>query len=182
VKQLDPTGLLFLVIVHGVRWADETPIRWIPDAMRILEHRGSDIDWQRLIGFASARRLTHRLGLGLDYLVRYFAAPVPPTELAQLRARQVSLLERMEKRVLLAENVPTDPSLLQTQWLRLVEYLRYADSRAPWAFANGFTHYLRYRMDLTGRRELPPLLLRAIGKRVSRRRGATTRSPDIRAS
>ena len=34
---LDPTDMLFHVIVHGVTWNPEPPIRWIADAMTIIQ-------------------------------------------------------------------------------------------------------------------------------------------------
>jgi hypothetical protein len=169
VRQLDPTNLLFLVIVHGVRWNDETPIRWIPDALTILRRRGADVDWERMVAFAAAHRLTHRLGLGLAYLAGTFSAPVPREILVRLRARRVSLVERVERTVLLADNYRLRRSVLATQWVSFVEYCRYADARGPLAFISGFSHYLRFRMKLGGRREILPLIVRGLGRRIAHR-------------
>ncbi len=177
VRQLDPTSLLFLVIVHGVRWNEQTPVRWIPDAMMILQRRGADIDWDRLVTFAQARRLTHRLGLGLDYLVRTLAAPVPADALDRLRSSRMSRLEWVEQSALLADNRRLERSVLGQQWLRFVDYLRYADTSGPFAFANGFTHYLRYRMGLTGRRQMVPMLLRRARRELAGRRQPRPGSP-----
>lgn len=169
VRQLDPTGLLLLVVVHGMRWNDETPIRWIPDALTILRRRGADVDWERMVAFAAAHRLTHRLGLGLAYLAGTFSAPVPREILARLRARRVSLVERVERTVLLADNYRLRRSVLATQWVSFVEYCRYADTRGPLAFISGFSHYLRFRMKLGGRREILPLIVRGVGRRIAHR-------------
>jgi hypothetical protein len=160
VQQLDPTSLLFLVLVHGVRWNEQTPVRWIPDAMMILRCRGAAIDWDRLVAFAQARRLTHRLGLGLEYLVRTLDAPVPSAVVQRLRTGRISRLERIEQSTLLSDNRRLEQSVIGTQWLRFVDYLRYADTSGPIAFLNGFTHYLRYRMALTGRRQMFSLAFR----------------------
>ena len=169
VRQLDPTNLLFLVIVHGVRWNDETPIRWIPDALTILRRRGTDVDWERIFAIAVAHRLTHRLGLGLGYLAGTFSAPVPQEILARLRARRVSFVERVERTVLLADNYRLRRSVLATQWVSFVEYCRYADTRGPLAFISGFSHYLRFRMKLGGRREILPRIVRGVGRRIAHR-------------
>jgi hypothetical protein len=169
VRQLDPTALLLLLIVHGVRWNDDTPIRWIPDAMMVLRRRGAEVDWDRMVDLAGAHRVAHRLGLGLSYLAHRFAAPVPPEILGRLAARPLSSLERIERTVLLRDNLPLRHSVVGNQWLHLVEYLRYADTRNPFAFANGFSHYLRWRMKLRGRRDMLPLAIRGLGRWITRR-------------
>ncbi len=174
VRQLDPTGLLLVVIVHGLRWNHETPIRWIPDALTILRRRGADIDWDRLLRMATSHRLTHRVGLGLAYLADAFDAPVPRDVVARLRSLELSLVERIERTVLLADNRRLERSALGTQWVSFVEYCRYADTRGPVAFATGFSHYLRYRMGLGGRRELLPRLVRGVRCRVAQRLSVST--------
>ncbi len=73
----DPTALLFHTIVHGVRWNEEPPIRWIPDALAILRKRGSEVDWGKLLAFADSQRLTYRLSLGLTYLAEHFGVELP---------------------------------------------------------------------------------------------------------
>ncbi|MGH7582276.1 MAG: nucleotidyltransferase family protein [Gemmatimonadales bacterium] len=168
VRQLDPTFLLFLVIVHGVRWAEETPVRWIPDAIRILQRRGNDVDWDEMFRFAEQRRLTHRVSLGLDYLARRFAAAIPADALIRFRHQPPSWMERIERTALLADAGRLERSALGTQWLWMVEYLRFAHTRNPLAFANGYTHYLRYRLDLTTRRQLSGVILRGLRRRIGR--------------
>ena len=75
--QQAPTALLFHTIVHGVRWNEEPPIRWIPDALAILRKRGSEVDWGKLLAFADSQRLTYRLSLGLTYLAEHFGVELP---------------------------------------------------------------------------------------------------------
>ena len=177
-RQLDPTDLLLVVVVHGMRWNYETPIRWIPDALTILRRRGADVDWERLVAFAAAHRLTHRLGLGLAYLARTFAAPVPREILARLLARRRSFLERVEQTALLVDNRRLEQSALGTHWLWFVEYCRFADIRGPLAFADGYTRFLRCRMGLRGRREILLILGRGVRRRISRRSASITPRGD----
>jgi len=173
VRQLDPTHLLLHVVVHGVRWNPETPIRWIPDALVILRTRAS-LDWNRLVAFAVTHRLTCRLALGLSYLSEAFDAPIPSDVLSRLQAANISLLERIENTVLLRDYGRLERSPIGNQWIAFVEYCRFADTRGPFAFANGFSHFLRYRWHLNGRRDILPTILRGVRRRLARN-GASSR-------
>ena len=165
VRQPDPTSLLLQVIVHGVRSNEETPIRWIPDALTILRTRSGAIDWHRLLDFAGTYRLTYRLALGLRYLAETFQAPIPAFVLPAL-GRRPSLLERVENTVMLADSVRFSRSALGTHWVSFTEYCRYARRGGPLAFLNGYTEYLRFRLNLDGRRELVPFLVRSLGRKL----------------
>jgi hypothetical protein len=168
VQQLEPTALLFVVIVHGVCWNSETPIRWIADATMILR-RGAEIDWAHLTNLGITLHLAERLRLGLHYLVAHFDAPVPASALQALDARAPSWIERAERHAILRNADQLEGSALGTQWLRFVDFCRYADTRNPLAFVTGYTHFLRFKLQLGGRRELLPLVARGIGRRLARR-------------
>jgi hypothetical protein len=165
VRQPDPTAMLLTVIMHGVRWNEETPIRWIPDALTILRTRGPAIQWQRLVSTARKYRLSSRLGRGLAYLVETFEAPVPADVLEQLLRRR-SLLELVENTVLLSDGWWYARSVLGTQWVAFTEYCRLAPSGGALAFLNGYSHFLRYRMGLDGRSEIVPFILRGVVRRL----------------
>lgn len=167
VRQLDPTSLFFLVIVHGVRWSDVTPVRWIPDAMAILERRAAAIDWDRLIGLATAHRLNHRMALGIEYLLRHDAAPIPASVPVRLRAQRISWIERAEHTAVITEDARVGRTLLANQWMWIVEYLRCADGWNPLRLIYGYSHYLRYRLGLTARRQLFPFAARRIWRRLT---------------
>lgn len=171
VRQPDPTHALFLVVVHGVRWNMETPVRWIPDAITIMRTRGNDIDWSRLQQLAATHRVTFRLALGLTYLAETLGAPVPRAVLRRLREADQSLLERFENSVVLQDDGTLNPSLLRNQLACLAEYSRAAQTHNPVSFAVGYTHFLRYRFGLSGRRELLPRILRGVRRRVIRDNG-----------
>jgi hypothetical protein len=175
VSQPDATHHLFLLIVHGVRWNEEPPVRWIVDVVALLRARGHEVDWERLPELAAAYRVSVRVGLGLAYLAGTFRVPVPPGVLERLGATRVSILERFENRVLLARDEFHTPSPLRNQWIWLAEYGRRAEARGPLEFALGYTHFLRYAMGLNGRRELVPRLVRGLGRRI---RGAAREAPS----
>ena len=97
------TALLFSIVVHGMRCNPASPVRWVADAARILQHDAEPIDWDDLIAFATCQRLTNRLGLGLDYLRRRFGLPIPKAVPGALLGRRQSTIERLESSLYLAE-------------------------------------------------------------------------------
>lgn len=176
LRQLDPTTLLLHIVSHGVRWNRETPIRWIPDASVVLRQRGAAIDWDRLVALARTARATHRTGLGLSYLAANFDAAVPARVLEALRATPLTLLERIDRTVVFRSDTPYEGSAMMQQWATFAEYCRCAHAGNPFEFAVGYSHYLRYRWNLGGRREIPSRVWRGIRRRLRglspERRGA----------
>jgi len=166
VRQPDPTHALFLTVVHGVRWNVETPVRWIPDALTILRSRGSDVGWDRLHHLAVTYRVVRRLRLGLSYLAQSFGAPIPVSAQARLRSMRTSLFERFECSVVLADDGTLNPSAFRNQMSCLAEYARHSPARNPLSFAWGYTHYLRYRLGLSGRRELLSRIVQGVRRRA----------------
>lgn len=92
-----PDDLLLHVVAHGVLSNALSPIRWIPDAVTILDKHGSEFDWPQLTRFASRHWLGWRLARGLRYVRTLASVDVPETVL-RYRPR---LAEKVEHRVLL---------------------------------------------------------------------------------
>lgn len=72
----------------------DAPLRWIADAMELIELEGDHIEWDVLLQRAWRPGLTLGLLAGLEFLAREFDAPIPPYVLADLRRRPVTLRER----------------------------------------------------------------------------------------
>ena len=89
---LSPTHHLLHAVVHGVRGG--AMLRWIPDALVILQRAGGDIDWDRLVESAGRQRCTLMLREGLDYVVDEFDAPVPPAARRRLARAPVDRRQR----------------------------------------------------------------------------------------
>jgi len=174
VRQLGPTTLLLHTVLHGVRWNDETPIRWIPDALTILRARGDAVDWTRLVETGRRLAVTHRLGLGLDYLAREFDAAVPGRVLHALRTTTPSLVERLERTVILRDTSDVKSRATGNQWSIVVDLARLVDPVAhPLHFAASYPHYLRFRAGLGGRRDILPMVARGVARRLGARHART---------
>jgi hypothetical protein len=164
-RQLDPTNMLLHTIIHGVRSNPEPPVRWIPDALIIIHGEPADIDWDRMLAFARSQKLIYRLGLGLKYLAYRHHAPIPGDVLKSLPARP-SVLERTENTVALGQREHLYRNVFLKQWVIFAEYCRVARGLGPVDFVVGFSHYLRYRWGLRGRREIVSMIASGLARRL----------------
>jgi hypothetical protein len=168
-RQLCPTDMLLHIVVHGIRWNPEPPIRWIPDAVIILRTAGKDIDWHRLVTSARAMKLTHRLHLGLRYLADRGFVDMPRETLDALRGSPTTMVERIENTVALHDRDAMYEHLLLKNWVIFADYCRRDSENGPIGFLIGLSHYLRYRLDMKGRSEILPALVKGMARRIARR-------------
>jgi hypothetical protein len=164
-RQLDATNMLLHVIIHGIRWNRAPAIRWIADALAVLDHAQGRIDWPGLVAFARAQCLTHRLGLGLEYLARRYRAAVPDWVLRELAAAGISLTERIENSVILRDYERMFAHPFGKFWSFFAEYCRVAHGRAD--FVPGFARYLRLRVGAEGHGRFAAVLLRGAWRSVA---------------
>lgn len=88
------TEMLIISVANGFSRAPASPLRWIADALLVLQTDADAIQWETLVQRARRPGLTLGLTAGLEFLAREFGAPVPPTVLAELRRLPVSWQER----------------------------------------------------------------------------------------
>ncbi len=111
---LNPTDQLLHVCVHGARWNETPPFRWVADAIMILNKSGNEIDWSRLALQAEKCRLILPLLNTLLYLRDIFKAPMPPEIIGTLQRVQVPYVERMEYKII--ANPPTKWTAILDLW------------------------------------------------------------------
>ena len=93
---LNPTDQLLHACLDGILWDPVPPIRWVADAMIILQTSKSDIDWNRLTGLIQERRLILHLRDTLNYLRDRLNYPIPLSVLQSVQNMPVSRTEHME--------------------------------------------------------------------------------------
>jgi hypothetical protein len=156
---LDPTDMLFHVILHGIMWNPEPPIRWIADAMTIIQSSERQIDWLRIIRHAKKYMACLRIKEGLNYLYDNFQAPVPKKIMDSFNNIPISYLERFEYQRLMTNGEYYSSTLLGKFPTYLIRYLRLTrDDRFLSALA-GFPKYLQYRMNKKNIRHLLSYIL-----------------------
>ena len=157
---LAPTDQLYHVCAHASN--SNTPhVRWLADALTLM--RAHDIDWERLVGHARARRMVPALAETLGVLVRDLDAPVPPAVLATLAATRVSFLDRVEH----AHNVAVRPYTLAAVLVRLWCWHRRGAPDPQWAWTT-FPRFLRRYYGVADGRKLATVALRRATARLRR--------------
>ena len=123
---LNSADQLFHVCVHGVRWNYVPPLRWVADAMMIL-NTSPKIDWNRLIVQARKRHLILPLRDALLYLRDLLHAPLPSGVLQTIQNMPVSNIEFGRECV--SSSGPSEPE--RTGWLGILpEFWSYYSRRA----------------------------------------------------
>jgi hypothetical protein len=103
---LNPTDQLLHVCIHGARWNVTPPIRWIADAITVLNNPSAVIDWDRLILQAEKLRLILPLRDTLNYLKMQFDVPIDEGFLHSLNTSVILQIERIEHRVTMSPLTP----------------------------------------------------------------------------
>ena len=146
------------VCVHGARWAPESGIRWVADAMLVVEAGG--IDWRRLVDQAVTHRFVVRMRDTLGFLQTAMAAPIPVAVMADLGGRPQVKFERVERWILSREH----PLLgeLPRDWCH---HLRSLDGSLLPAVLT-FPKYLQHAWGLRALRDVPRGALSRIVRRL----------------
>ncbi len=92
---LTHTDNLLHAIVHGIRKNPEPPIRWIADSMMMINSKDIQINWTRLLTYASKFRVFLQVKEALLYLKDHFDANIPAQVLQQMEEYKPSYVERV---------------------------------------------------------------------------------------
>jgi len=139
------TDNLFHTIVHGLRYNAEPPIRWVADAVKILNFKDDPIDWDRLLHHTKKFRVTLQMKAAMAYLVTYFKAPVPERFLTDLQNTKVIFADRVVFRHAKKFGDKIPETFYEKLYTIYADYLRQSDKTSLWDQHIGFIKYMRYR-------------------------------------
>lgn len=140
-RALNPTDQLLHACVHGAAWNYVPPLRWIADAMVILNASHSEVEWARLIAQAEKRRLILPLRRALTYLRDSFGVAIPAHVLMEMGKVRVSDVERKLYNAVTAK--PTWLGGLPVRWYRHLFDLEVTGETNPAQKLIGFLRYLQ---------------------------------------
>ena len=148
-RALCPSDQLLHACVHGAAWNPLPPIRWVADALTVLDGASDVIDWERLVAQARARRATVALSGELAYLSERFGAAVPASVVEELSLTRARLHERIGHRA--AQSPPGPVTTLGVVWDR---YRRLRDLDTPFPRPLGFLNYAKQTWGFEQSRQL----------------------------
>jgi hypothetical protein len=169
-RRLDATDQLMHTCVHGRKWDDPPPLRWIADAMAILHADGASIAWDRLISNLEYRHLVLPGLEALEYLRDHFEAHVPEVVVRRLRESRTTRVDRFIYRM---ETAPYRRlSTAEVFGILYADLMRIGSSRRGMHRVTAFArrtralwrHYPTWQLPF----RLPVRLLVRVGRRVGR--------------
>jgi hypothetical protein len=164
-RRLSPTGLLLHLLLGGGHPERELPGLWIADALVVIRRAAEQPDWSHMVGFAVANRLAVRLERKLQILSSY-GAPVPEPTVRALREARTNLPESIDAMVLSSKG-GRQKRIALWRCDVLADYLR-SDRRAGLLNrTSDFSHFVRHRWGLRGRRELLHVLARNFRRKIA---------------
>lgn len=92
---VSPTYQLLHTCWHGARWNEVPPIRWIADAMAILNKSEREIEWDLIVEKAQRHRISLPLRDSLSLLKSLLDAPVPDRVITSLELIPASRMDRI---------------------------------------------------------------------------------------
>ncbi len=145
LQTLCDTHHLYHTFLHGLNFNELSPIRWIADAMMILQK--SSIDWKLLVENAQAHQQNLSVLVGLCFLMQHFEAEIPFHVLKQL---ENNVDWSVESRELIVKNKPIE-TLMDRYWIHRVHYNR-IKNQIPIQLS--FVKYLQLKAGFTSNKEL----------------------------
>jgi hypothetical protein len=142
----NPTDMLFHTIIHGVAWNPIPPIRWIADAITLINSDDFTIDWQRLINMAQKHYFSLRLKKGLQYLHDIFYPNIPPNVIKTIINLPVSYLEKIEYRFMIRDRENENSSPLAALCCHLCRFRRLNSRKFIFPIIT-FSRSLQWRMN-----------------------------------
>jgi len=112
---LNPTHQLLHTCLHGGRYNEFHPMRWIGDALYILRKDGDKIDWDELIELGRFHHMLLVLRSALDLLANELRAPVPAVAREKMRHIRPTRMETIRYR-LITERTDGWSGLARRDW------------------------------------------------------------------
>ena len=94
-----PEDLLLHVLVHGSGNDSGASLRWIADAVTIIDQRGGSLDWNLLVQQARRRHVGPAVRETIAYLDAAGFATIPPATLAAVRSITTTRRDRLVHRL-----------------------------------------------------------------------------------
>jgi hypothetical protein len=171
---LCPSDQLLHVCLHAMEWQSVSPLRWVSDAMIILQAaENSDdpnlqINWQRLEKFAASHRVHLPLYDGLKFLREKMEAPIPNETLSALKRMKSTRAERLEYSA--SMRPPHSFGPLLKLWLRYRSFLRWEQKAGPMAALLGFPRYLQHTWELESVAQVPAAAIKKSRRQLRQQR------------
>jgi hypothetical protein len=162
---LNHTDQLLHVLVHGAERNMVAGLRWVADAVMIMNEAQSQIDWQRLIRRAKELSLILSVKNNLNYLRRLVGLFVPEEIIREIEEIQISKTERLAYKAKICNT-----GIMGGLPASFYRYLIYAKLEKGGGFLKNFAAYVEFSKSYWCKEHFWQLLVIAISKTIKRLR------------
>jgi hypothetical protein len=138
VRIMGTADLLIHICVHGIQWNPIPPIRWIADAIILLENSKTATQWDHLLEQTERLHVTLPMSHGLRYIKQELNAPIPDYVLRSLESKPVSRQENRDYQLSVKKPLPIFGGFIT----KITRYRKYNQKHYPFP---GFLRYLQFR-------------------------------------
>lgn len=142
---LCPSDMLLHVIVHGLRWNPEPPIRWVPDAMKLVSTCNDQLDWPYFIRQVRKYRVVLQVKKAFKYLTDNFHLEIPVPVRKELDQIPVTVAEKLLYREAKKDEEKHKDRLFSKLYQLFLIYLRQSDETGFFKHLKGFTRFMNFR-------------------------------------
>ncbi len=95
-RVFNPADMLLHICSHGARWDAIAPIRWVADAVWVVNGADGEIDWSRFTEVCASHGKVLQAREALRYLNKYLEYKVPESVLENLDALPITKVQDLE--------------------------------------------------------------------------------------
>ena len=172
-RALDATDELLAACLNGLRWEKVPPIRWIGDAMMILES-GEAIDWDRLLARAKDLGQLSAVRVALTSLRFDFTAAIPDETIREINAQRPTARDSFD--FLRRIHPPDRATIAQRSRLHWQRFLMLREHDAELLRFPGFPRYLQREWRLSSWLHAPFAAVRKLSSTLARRLRAKSKA------
>ena len=152
-RRLSPTAMLLHSLLADTAELAAMPALWILDERTLIAGAEQELDWAQIVAFATKEKLASRLRRKLQLLDR-FGVAVPDLAANTPPHGRLSLADAID-RIILRHRTRRREYTPIGKWGVVADYLR-SDRRTGLRGVADFSHFVRHRWGLRGRREVIP--------------------------
>jgi hypothetical protein len=169
ISVLNPTFLLMHVCIHGVIWSGSYPLRWIIDAISII-NSNANIDWGKILFQTKARRMTVPMYTAFKILENSLHISIPKDILQKLKDSG-TILERLWYNFAKRKPMPLFGRIIRNYFI----YLLFLKHRFKFP---GFLRYLQHIYNSSTLIGLPLTILKKLIYNITKSLNNIGTQPD----
>ncbi len=158
--RLSPTAMLLHSLLGDTAQLAAMPALWIADERALVAGAEHELDWAQIAAFAANQKLASRLRHNLQLLAR-FGVPVPDLTARTRPDGRASLADAIDG-IILRHRTQRREHTPIGKWGVFADYLRSEPRTGLLRKAADFSHFVRHRWGLRGRREVLPVAARGV--------------------